>query len=247
MAEGMARLAEELGPEAQRIAVHVKGKELPAHTPTSKGLMALLYAVGSFGPDHMSSAHDEAFTNGPNESHRGIGIYRKPPGDTWDINMEKVPILVLSQRLVSAIDSWAVCQFCYHTWTIFNVEDLVEVIQAATGWRYTLHELMQVGERRLNLLRVFNEREGFTVQDDDLPQRLFEDALLDDGPTGGRVVVREDFLRCRDEYYRMVGWDPDTGNPSAAKLRELGLGWTLAPGPAVPAIETGDRAPQGSG
>jgi aldehyde:ferredoxin oxidoreductase len=231
MAEGLARFADSLGPEAQRIAVHVKGKELPAHTPTSKGLMALLYAVGSFGPDHMSGAHDEAFTNGPNESYCGIGIYEKPPGNTWDINLEKVKILAASQRLVSAIDSWSVCQFCYHTWTIYTIEDLIDLVQAVTGWRYTLYEFMQLGERRINLLRAFNAREGFTKREDELPRRLFEDPLLDDGPTGGRTVVREDFLRCREEYYRMIGWDPDTGNPTDVKLRELGLGWTLEPEP----------------
>jgi aldehyde:ferredoxin oxidoreductase len=201
----MARFRRRHGGE--RIAVHVKGKELPAHTPTSKALMALLYAVGSFGPDHMSGAHDEAFTNGPNESYRGIGIYEKPPGNTWDINLQKVRILAASQRMVSAIDSWSVCQFCYHTWTIYTIEDLVGLIQAATGWRYTMVEFMQLGERRINLLRAFNAREGFTKAEDDLPRRLFEDPLLDDGPTGGRTVVREDFLRCREEYYRMLGWD----------------------------------------
>jgi aldehyde:ferredoxin oxidoreductase len=240
MAEGMARFAEKLGPEAQRIAVHVKGKELPAHTPTSKGMMALLYAVGSFGPDHMSAFHDEAFSDGPNEKHRGVGVYRKPPGPNWEINEEKVKILVASQRLVSAIDSWSVCQFCFHTWTIFTIEDLVELIQAVTGWRYTLYELMQLGERRVNLLRAFNAREGFSLRDDELPRRLFEDPLLDDGPTGGRTVNREDFLRCREEYYRMVGWDPETGNPTEVKLRELDLSWILEPQPSpVPTMADG--------
>jgi aldehyde:ferredoxin oxidoreductase len=250
MAEGVARLAAALGPAAQRIAVHVKGKEFPAHTPTSKGLMALLYAVGSFGPDHMSAAHDEAFSDGPNESHRGIGIYQKPPGPNWEINLEKVKILAASQRLVSAIDSWAVCQFCYHTWTIFNIEDLVALVQAVTGWRYTTYELMQLGERRINLLRAFNAREGFTKRDDDLPRRLFEDPLLDDGPTGGRTVNREDFLRCREEYYHMMCWDPETGNPTPTKLRELGLEWTLEPGPWLGAargvgVSTADAPPVG--
>jgi len=236
IAEGVARLAVGLGPEAQRIAVHIKGKELPAHTPTAKGMMAILYAVGSFGPDHMSGAHDEQFTSGPNEAYRGIGIYEKPPGANWDLNLEKVNIVARAQQLVSAIDSWSVCQFCFHVWTIYSMENLLALIKACTGWSYTMHEFMLLGERRLNLLRAFNAREGFTKADDDLPPRLFEDPLLDNGPTGGRTVDREQFLQCRDEYYRLVGWDPTTGNPTGAKLRELGLGWISEAAPTAPVV-----------
>ncbi len=28
-----------------------------------------------------------------------------------------------------------------------------------------------------------------------------------------------------DEYYQTMGWDPDSGHPTAAKLHELELGW----------------------
>ena len=28
-----------------------------------------------------------------------------------------------------------------------------------------------------------------------------------------------------EEYYRQVGWDPETGYPTPGKLKELGLDW----------------------
>jgi aldehyde:ferredoxin oxidoreductase len=77
-------------------------------------------------------------------------------------------------------------------------------------------------------MRAFNAREGFTKADDTLPPRLFEDGLLDDGPTHGVAVDREKFIRLCEEYYRVMGWDVETGNPTEAKLRELGLDWILA-------------------
>ena len=58
-----------------------------------------------------------------------------------------------------------------------------------------------------------------------LPERLFEDPLSSNGPSDGRKVDREQFLACREYYYRINGWDPETGNPTEIKLRELGLGW----------------------
>ncbi len=30
-------------------------------------------------------------------------------------------------------------------------------------------------------------------------------------------------------YYGMMGWDPQTGEPTAAKLHELDIGWLAEP------------------
>ena len=75
------------------------------------------------------------------------------------------------------------------------------------------------------MMRAFNQREGFSSKDDVLPERLFEDPLQDKGPSAGRTVDREKFYECIKEYYRICGWDQETGNPTESKLRELGLDW----------------------
>ena len=64
----------------------------------------------------------------PSEINKGVGIYESVP-NTWDLNFEKTKMTLYSQRYVSAIDSWSIC----------SLEDLVSVINAATGWQYTLH------------------------------------------------------------------------------------------------------------
>lgn len=226
MAEGTARLASKIGSQAERIAVHVKGKEFPAHMPRAKAVMALIYAVNPFGPDHVSSEHDPAISEEPGEILKGFGIYESTPV-SWKLNSAKSKLLAYSQRFVSGLDSFSVCQFCFHTWAVYNFTELLEVINAATGWDYTMHEFMLLGERRINLMRAFNAREGFSSKDDTLPQRLFEDSLADDGSRKGATIDREKFFQCREEYYRLCGWDSDTGNPTAVKLRELGLEWVV--------------------
>ena len=224
MAEGTARLARRLGPEAERIAVHVKGKESPAHMPTSKAALGLIYAVNPLGPDHVSSEHDPAIADEPGEILKGLGLYEGgvPPEE---MAPAKARFTAYTQRFVSALDSFSICQFCFHTWAMYNLVELLQVMKAATGWDYTMQEFMLLGERRVNLMRAFNAREGFSSKDDMLPERLFEDGLLDDGLGRGRKIDRQAFLRCREEYYRLNGWDPESGNPTPAKLRELGLGW----------------------
>jgi aldehyde:ferredoxin oxidoreductase len=38
-------------------------------------------------------------------------------------------------------------------------------------------------------------------------------------------MVEADVEAAKDEYYRLAGWDQATGNPTAATLERLGLGW----------------------
>ena len=84
---------------------------------------------------------------------------------------------------------------------------------------------MQLGERRTNLMRAFNAREGFTRHHDRLPQRMFEP--LDGGPTAGWRIDQAELDKAQEQYYELLGWDPATGNPTRTKLSELGLEWVL--------------------
>jgi aldehyde:ferredoxin oxidoreductase len=97
------------------------------------------------------------------------------------------------------------------------------MVKAVTGWDVTVDELMKVGERRLNMLRVFNAREGFTSKDDTLPEKFFV-PLKGGGPTAGVAVDRQDLKAALDQYYSALGWT-DNGNPTPEKLKELKLEW----------------------
>jgi aldehyde:ferredoxin oxidoreductase len=99
---------------------------------------------------------------------------------------------------------------------------MVELIRAVTGWQVTLEELQRVGERRLNLLRLFNAREGVGREQDTLPKRLFDEPLQG-GASDGVSVTRAEFQAALDNYYELAGWDKRTGMPTQAKLKELGL------------------------
>jgi aldehyde:ferredoxin oxidoreductase len=226
LAQGIAKAADALGPEAQRIAVHVKGKEFPAHMPHTKAAIGLAYACNSFGPDHVSSEHDGSIALEPvGERLQGFGFYDAV--DAAELNFDKARLLAYSQRWSSGIDSTCTCNFIFNTWSMFGFRELIELIQAVTSWEYTLFEFMLLGERRINMMRTFNTREGFGVKDDTLPERLFSDPLTDDGPSGGVKIDRGKFEQAREAYYGINGWDPETGVPSKYKLRELGLDWAL--------------------
>ena len=82
---------------------------------------------------------------------------------------------------------------------------------------------MLVGERRINLMRAYNAKMGFTKKDDILPDKMFKGLV--DGPSAGYKINKDDFKKAKDDYYGMMGWDIETGNPTRLKLKELGLEW----------------------
>lgn len=111
-------------------------------------------------------------------------------------------------------------------WTLYGPEETVRMVRAVTGWTdFTLEELLRIGERRLNMLRWFNAREGLDRRADQLPKKFFK-ALQGTGPTAGMALDREAMERALDRYYELAGWTRE-GVPAPEKLRELGLEWLL--------------------
>jgi aldehyde:ferredoxin oxidoreductase len=82
--------------------------------------------------------------------------------------------------------------------------------------------LMQIGERVLNLQRMFNVREGITSKDDRLPKRIMTIPEFGKYSTEPDCVIK-DFDALMAEYYEARGWDPITGAPKTEKLKELDL------------------------
>lgn len=225
LAEGSLRAARKIGRGAEDLAVHVKGQEYPAHVPQAKRSLALMYAINPFGADHMSGDHDPNYTPTAGEETLSrlseLGLIT--PLDKWDLSLEKVRYALTTAYVHGLLDSLGTCQFVWGpSWQLYDLNQLVELVQAVTGWRTSLYELMQVGARRLNMMRAFNAREGFTSADDMLPKKGF--MPLVGGATDGVAVSKEEFLRARAQYYQIAGWDEE-GVPTAAKLNELRLEW----------------------
>ncbi len=225
LAEGSARAADRLG-RGEEYLITSKGQEAPAHMPQVKRSLALIYATNPFGADHMSSDHDPSYEN-DFEKYKDrlapIGLNR--PQEPQSLGPEKVRFARKTQHLHSMLDSVNLCQFaCGPSWQLYGPEEIVKIVQAVTGWNVTLEELLTVGERRLNMMRAFNAREGITRDQDRLPERFFDEGLKG-GPSDGWKVNRAEFEAALDEYYEQSGWDRETGTPTHQTLERLSLGW----------------------
>jgi aldehyde:ferredoxin oxidoreductase len=96
---------------------------------------------------------------------------------------------------------------------------LPDILSSLTGESWTADDYKEVGMRVMCLERLFNAREGLTRKDDILPGRLLHEPKPD-GPTKGAVVPLEEL---KDEFYRAMGWDMETGNPPDELLAKLGI------------------------
>lgn len=221
LAEGSAGAAARLGRGTQDLVATCKGVELPAHMPQVKRSLALIYASNPFGADHQSSEHDPSYRAYPDRMAQ-IGLSDPQPSKV--LNDEKVRFALRTQYLYSALDSLSICQFVFGpAWQLYGPDQLVEMVALVTGWDVSIEELLRLGERRLNMLRAFNAREGFGRDADRLPKKLFQ--ALQGGRSAGLALSEGELEAAKDAYYQQAGWDRQSGNPSQEKLSQLGLGW----------------------
>jgi aldehyde:ferredoxin oxidoreductase len=225
LAEGTTRLAQKWGVADKPYHLAVKGQELPMHDPRVKIGVGIGYAVSTYGADHMTAPHDSFFADDQSFTFKSVvplGIYK--PVHPTEVSPEKVRIYDLTENLWRMMDALGLCVFGYAPRGVMPLEDMVGCINAVTGWGASLFELMTAAERGTLLARAFNSREGFTIKDDKMPERLFDPKP--DGPNAGqKIFTQADFNRAVEMYYEMIGCDPQTGRPLRGRLLELGLEW----------------------
>ena len=225
---GSQRAAKIWGNGADEFLITVKGSEAPAHMPQAKRSLSLIYAVNPFGADHQSSEHDPYYEEGVADLNlnrlKMIGLGDPQPG--YSLTPEKVRFAYLTEIFYSMLDSAELCQFVFGpAWTLYGPAETAEMMRAVTGWNITVEELMTVGERRLNLFRIFNAREGLDRKDDKLPKKFFKQ-LQGAGPTAGIALTHAEVESAIDEYYKLAGWT-NNGIPTPETMERLDIAWAL--------------------
>jgi aldehyde:ferredoxin oxidoreductase len=206
LAEGAWRLAESVHPEATRLVYAVKRLELPAHSARALKGLAIGYATATRGGSH----HDTRPTP------------QYAPGFDRRSTRDKPSFAVRSQHFTAVGDSLVMCRFTSERgFGLFVGEPYATMVAAVTGWDVTAEELERVGERIINLERLFNVREGVRRRDDVLPWRVMHEPIPD-GPSAGMHCPPDELNAMLDEYYGLRGWDHD-GVPTAERQAALGL------------------------
>lgn len=180
----------------KKFAMEVKGLEFPGYEPRGNYGMGLAYATSERGACHL----------------RAYTVYHPNPFDLDAMTKE-----VISHQHRLAVKSSLI--FCFFLHSV-NVDEMAQILNIGMGEElYSGEDLWKVGERIWNLGRLFNIKSGLEMKDDNLPDRVFEEGLLN-GPHQGRTLSQEDFSMMLRNYYRDRGWDI-YGHPKKEKLEEL--------------------------
>ncbi|GAB4115596.1 MAG: aldehyde ferredoxin oxidoreductase family protein [Candidatus Caldatribacteriota bacterium] len=227
LAEGSYLASQKIGKGAQKYIHQVKRQEIPMHDPRVKTGVGLQYALSDYGPDHMKAPHDPFFKDQNSvglKEMSGLGILE--PVSPADLGEKKVALFKLLDIYWSLFNILGVCDFGYVPRSLGVLDELLEIIRSTTGWKTTWFELMKLGERSINMARIFNYREGFTSKDDTLPEVFF--THFSGGPLDGTGAIdKEQFQKALRLRYQLMGWNPDSGIPTSTKLIELGLDWLI--------------------
>ena len=119
-------------------------------------------------------------------------------------------------------DSLVYCTISYRA----GQDLLYEFYKAITGWELTPDLwAKELGRRIIQIQRAVLLLGGpdFTwdpLKDDDNPPRWYEP--LPSGPKKGSAPSREECLKMRSEFYKLMGWD-EKGIPTSEELKRLGL------------------------
>lgn len=100
----------------------------------------------------------------------------------------------------------------------------IDFLNGVTGFNLSKEEALEIGERIVNLLRVFSIRNGLTVEDDSFSPRLGKAPT--EGPGEGKTLLPY-IENVRKEYYRLMGWD-EAGKPLPQTLKRLGLEYAIS-------------------
>jgi aldehyde:ferredoxin oxidoreductase len=217
LAEGSKRAAEKIGKGAKKYAMQVKGQELPLHDPRGKAGLGVGYATSPTGGDHMHNMQDNDYVR-ITPAMRAMGLLESlSPTELGPAKVRQFRYITNLQHFKNCA---VMCMFMP-----YSPSQVADLVSGATGWDTSLWEMMKVGERALALARVFNAREGFTAEDDELPERLYKGVST--GPLKDQGVDKAAMKAALQTYYEMAGWDPARAVPTAAKLHELDLSWAV--------------------
>lgn len=202
LAEGVKNASIKLGKKSYEYAIHEKGLEIPGYDPRGTFGMALAYATSDRG-----ACHQRAWT-------AKAELY-DPELDRFSFD-KKAKIVKEIQDERASFFSLVLCDFAP-----ISEEDCVDLLNYATGFDHNIDSYLQAGERIWNLIRLFNIRETSKNISDNLPERFFKNKFSK-GPAKNKIINKNDFKKCLNEYYRLRKWD-DKGFPTKEKAIELDL------------------------
>jgi aldehyde:ferredoxin oxidoreductase len=235
LAEGVRGAAQQLGGEAERYALHVKGLELPRQEPRVAKGFGLGHATSNRGADHLYALPAIDLGGAWDIAQRIFPAEIVPELMETDNERFKADMVVYGEHFCAVTDALGICKFSTTEEYSLLPDDVAPGLAAVWDEPLTGDDLLLIGERIVNLERLYNVREGLSRADDQLPARFTEETVplfgFERDPESGSLQQSAepvghaqiyDFQAMLDRYYDLRGWSRD-GIPTPDTLRRVGL------------------------
>jgi aldehyde:ferredoxin oxidoreductase len=224
--QGAHRAAKVIGKGSDKYAIHIKGQDLAEALRADKG-WALGVVVAPRGGGHLNGATMTGMMKiSPEES---MSLFGTPFGGEQETYRGKPQVVYWYELLKSLVDTVGLCYFT-SKWVdlkFLGPEEYAALLNAATGIPSSGDSLMLLGRKVHNVEKAFNTlHAGFGVKEDYPPARFFEEPVKT-GPHRGSRFSHDKWQTMLTEYYRLHGWDPETGLQTERLLRKLDLLFVL--------------------
>ena len=170
--------------DLEDIAVHVKGMEPAGYDPRVLKGMGLAFAISDRGDCHLRATFYKPELTG-----------MISPGQIEG----KAELFIDFEDRLTIFDALIFCRF-YRD--LYLWDELGATVHAVTGLPSDKESLKSVAASISDIVRRFNIREGLTLEDDWLPEKLFQKL-----EKTGQELKPEELAYMRKEYYQLRGWD----------------------------------------
>jgi aldehyde:ferredoxin oxidoreductase len=226
LADGSRRAAERLGRGSIEWAIQAGGQELAMHDGRNDPLFSLHYSVDPTPGRHTTGAF--LYYDLYQLWKEVKGLPRAKPishkNKRYVVDEEKAVMSAAMSQFKRVIDGSGMCVFG-STLGISRVP-LFKWLNAATGWKKTPEQYLEIGARIQTLKQDFNVRHGVEPKDLKISERAIGRPALKDGPNRGRTYDLEAMM---SKYWERFGWDPRTGKPTDQTRAKLGIGASRRP------------------
>lgn len=208
--KGIIGAAHKIGfDKTKDIICQVKNMDYPAHDPRNSASLGVNYATSTRGACHVRGDVFESMN---------IFYPEVFKGDFVEDNIKNIPKRTsIIQNINGFFNQVSLCFFmtCFGG---MKLQEVADILNAVTGWNWSIDDIIEAGGRAVTLERLINVRDGFDRQSDTLAKKM----LIPAKEGGRKGKISPDFENSLTKYYQVRGWD-EQGHPTAETLKQLGL------------------------
>lgn len=220
LADGSKEAARRIKKQADQCAVTAGGQELAMHDGRNDPGFALHAVVEPTPGRHTigSYLYYEMFQLWTKVKRLPkVRWLFYPKGGKYSANREKAIWAAACSQFTSLLNGAGLCLFAGLVGV--NRMPIFDWLNAATGWRKTPEEYMEIGLNIHLVRQAFNAREGISLKAP-INERATGRPPAKSGANRGRSVLLEELVPL---YWKEMGLDEINGHPTAAALAAIGL------------------------